>query len=145
MPCFPSYEEHSKKRDSDRRTGSGSKPTHYRRTIAIVPLCVSVLDTDEESGRQLEESVSGIVNTLAAQGEKKLSREIEKLAAKREQLTLRHEELGNRLQAAVEGEYQPLRVGDVSLAPAEAARLIAEAGDEHAWLAGPVDAASPPR
>jgi very-short-patch-repair endonuclease/DNA polymerase III delta prime subunit len=108
------------------------------------PLCVSVLDTDEESGRQLEESVSGIVNTLAAQGEKKLSREIEKLAAKREQLGVREVELGARLQSAVAGEYEPLQIGDDIMAPAEVARRIAESGSELQWLAGPVDDDAPP-
>ena len=43
----------------------------------LQPLCVSVLRSDDETNKQLEESITGIINYLASTREKKLAREIE--------------------------------------------------------------------
>ncbi len=104
------------------------------------PLCVSLLQTDEEGSRQLEESITGIVNTLASTTEKKIGREIGKLQTKREALKQRHAELSQSLFDAVKGEYEPIVARAESIAPAEAARLVAEGIGTCDWLPGPLEA-----
>ncbi|NQZ99594.1 MAG: AAA family ATPase, partial [Myxococcales bacterium] len=106
----------------------------------LQPLCVNLLQTDEEGSRQLEESITGIVNTLASTSEKKIGREIEKLEAKRETLKERHTELSQSLLDAVRGEYEPIVAGDQSIAPTEAARLVADGIGTCDWLPGPLEA-----
>jgi very-short-patch-repair endonuclease len=107
----------------------------------LQPLCVSLLQTDEEGSRQLEESITGIVNTLASTTQKKIGREIEKLETKRETLKARHAELSKSLLKAVKGEYEPIEVLGESIAPTDAARLIAEGTGSCDWIPGPLEAA----
>jgi hypothetical protein len=110
----------------------------------LQPLCVSVLQTDEESGRQLEESISGIVNTLASTSQKKLSREIEKLESRRGSLRERRAELSRSLLDAVEGEYRAIDVAGEALDPGEAARFVTDSVGTHDWIPGPVVAGELP-
>lgn len=105
----------------------------------LQPLCVSVLRSDDESNKQLEESISGIINYLASTREKKLSGEIEKITEKRAALQTRRDELWNDLLNAVAGEYAPVDVLGESLTPSEAARKLGEGEAEHTWIPAPLD------
>ena len=82
-------------------------------------LCVSVLDSDEESSHQLEESITGIVNYLASTGENRLTKEIELLTEARETLSCEQKELRERLLEAIKGEYRDLEVLGETITPAE--------------------------
>jgi very-short-patch-repair endonuclease len=106
----------------------------------LQPLCVSLLQTDVEGSSQLEESITGIVNTLASTNERKINREIEKLETKREKLNQRHTELSLYLLDAVKGEYEPMIVGDGSIAPTDAARFVGDGIGTCDWLPGPLEA-----
>jgi len=80
-------------------TSHASKALRVVRDKLAAPLqslCVSLLESDEEGSRQLEESITGIVNYLASTSDKKLTREIERLAENREKLRLEREELRSR-------------------------------------------------
>jgi very-short-patch-repair endonuclease/superfamily I DNA/RNA helicase len=108
-------------------------------------LCVSVLESDEESSRQLEESITGIVNYLASTSEKKLGREIERLTESREKLRLEHQDLRAQLFEAVKGEYEALDILGERIAPSEAARKIGELTAVADWIPGPLpEGAEPP-
>ncbi|NRA04392.1 MAG: AAA family ATPase [Myxococcales bacterium] len=108
-------------------------------------LCVSLLESDEESSRQLEESISGIVNYLASTSDKKLTREIERLAESREKLRQEREGLRTRLFEAVKAEYEPLEFLGQAVSPSEAARKLGELRGSADWIPGPLaeDAAPP--
>ena len=108
-------------------------------------LCVSVLESDEESSRQLEESITGIVNYLASTSEKKLERDIERLTERRSALCRDQEMFRTRLLAAVKGEYEDLEALGEGIAPSEAARKIGELAGIDDWIPGPLpDGAEPP-
>jgi hypothetical protein len=111
---------------------------------ALQPLCVSVLHSDDESTRQLEESITGIVNTLASTSEKKLGKEIEKLQEQRAELDRQQQALQAQLLAAVQDEYRELDVQGERLAPAEAAQQLDEWRQDHDWLPGPLTGEAPP-
>ena len=64
-------------------------------------LCVSVFYGDEESSKQLEESITGIVNYISTTSTRKLTRDIEQLHEKREELKTKHEELRHALLNAM--------------------------------------------
>ncbi len=103
-------------------------------------LCVSLLQSDEEGSRQLEESITGIVNTLASTTAKKIGREIGKLETKREAPKQRHAELSKSLLDAVKGKYEPIVACGESIAPTDAARLVADGIGTCDWLPGPLEA-----
>ena len=102
------------------------------------PLCVSVLRTDDESNKQLEESITGIINYLASTREKKLMKEIEQITEKRSALKTQRDELWGELLNAVKGEYMDSDVRGERLSPSDAARMVAEAARQHAWIPGPL-------
>ncbi|MBW2213797.1 MAG: DUF559 domain-containing protein [Deltaproteobacteria bacterium] len=104
----------------------------------LQPLCVSVLRSDDESNKQLEESISGIINYLASTREKKLTKEIEQITEKRSVLKTQREELWSELLNAVKGEYIYSEVRGEKLSPSAAARKLAEATQEHAWIPAPL-------
>jgi very-short-patch-repair endonuclease len=104
----------------------------------LQPLCVSVLSSDDASNKQLEESITGIINYLASTREKKLAKDIEQLAEKRSVLKTQRDELWGDLQNAVKGEYEYAEVQGERLSPSDAARKVAKSADKHAWIPGPV-------
>ncbi len=101
-------------------------------------LCVSVLESDEDSSRQLEESITGIVNYLASTSDKKLTRDIERLTESREKLRQEREELRTRLFEAVKGEYEALEFLGEGVTPSEAARKLGELRGTADWIPGPL-------
>ncbi|MGE3175121.1 MAG: AAA domain-containing protein [Planctomycetota bacterium] len=111
----------------------------------LQPLCVSVLHSDDESARQLEESITGIVNKLASTSTKKLEKEIEKLQQQRGELAAECRALRQQLGAAVQEEYRELEVQGERLLPADAAARLAAGAGADDWIPAPVapDAALP--
>jgi hypothetical protein len=106
----------------------------------LQPLCVSLLDFDEESSKQLEESVTGIVDYLSRTSTKKINAEIEKLEEKREKLKSRFDEIKEDLFNALANEYRELELsGGVKVTPAQAAQQIRRDEEQYAWLPGPIE------
>jgi superfamily I DNA/RNA helicase len=104
------------------------------------PLCVSLLDSDEESSKQLEESVTGIVDYLSRTSSKKISKDIEKLEKKREELNSRFAEIKADLFKVLANEYQELELcGQGKVTPAQAAQQLRREKKQYAWLPGPIE------
>ncbi len=122
-------------------TSHASKALRIVREKVAEPLqslCVSVFYSDEESSKQLEESITGIVNYISTTSSRKLNRDIEQLSAKRDELRTRHQELRAALLRAMTDEYRLLDVMGETIAPAEAARKLVEQKGIHDWIPGPV-------
>ena len=112
------------------------------RELVVPPLqslCVSLLESDEESSKQLEESVTGIVDYLSRTSPKKLNAEIEKLEAKREELKSQFKEIKEEIFTVLSNEYQELELsGGVKVTPAQAAQQIRRDQEKYSWLPGSV-------
>ncbi|MEE8139114.1 MAG: AAA domain-containing protein, partial [Thermoanaerobaculia bacterium] len=124
-------------------TSHASKALRIVREHVAKPLqslCVSVIYSDEESSKQLEESITGIVNYLATTSQRKLRKEIDQLVGKRASLKSRHAELRRTLLEAVTDEYRELEVAGERLSPSLAARKLVESQGVHDWVPGPLEA-----
>ena len=119
-----------------------SKALQVVRQNVVPPLrslCVSLLDSDEESSEQLEESVTGIVDYLSRTSSKKISAEIEKLTARKTELQGRAKEISDSIFQALANEYQEIQAGDQkTLTTAGAAQQIQHERGKYDWLPGPI-------
>ena len=101
-------------------------------------LCVAVLESDEDNNKQLEESVTGIVNYLSSTSTKKLEGHIEKLKDKRQALKKEYDDTREQLVLTLEEEYRALEGYEEKTLPSEAARWLLETADQHGWIPGPI-------
>jgi len=101
-------------------------------------LCVSVLEDHETNNKQLEESISGIINYLSTTSKKKLEKQIEEFREKRTALKQELDETREALLLAAEDEYKTNELGSREMLPSEAARLLLENAETNAWIPGPV-------
>jgi len=99
-------------------------------------LCVAVLQNDEDNNKQLEESVTGIINYLSATGTKKLEKQIDTLKEKRDVLKKEYEETRDQLLEAAEEEYHALEPEVHKTLPSEAARWLLENSEKNGWIPG---------
>ena len=102
------------------------------------PLCVSVLEQEQESRKQLEAAVKGIVARFTTSDAAELENLASTYQERRRVLEEKLDETQNALIQARKGEFLPVNVGDVGTHPARAAKLVAKMGDEHAWIPGDV-------
>src|SRR6267142_2407757 len=102
------------------------------------PLCVSVLESDLDSRRQLESAVAGIAERLSRADAGTFEIDAEKLEAERHELLRMLDDLRRQLTEARADEYRELAIGDDSWSPAEAARKVAQEKDQHGWIPGSV-------
>jgi len=102
------------------------------------PLCVSVLESDLDSRRQLESAVAGIAERLSRADAGSFEIDAEKLEAERHELLRMLDDLRRQLTEARADEYRELAIGDDSWSPAEAARKVAQEKDQHGWIPGSV-------
>lgn len=102
------------------------------------PLCVSVLDDDLESRRQLEEAVNAIVLRLNEGDARVLEKEAQRLENRRSQLIREVKGLREELRDAVESEYRSIVVAGREYDPSSAARLVAEGYGRDDWIPGQV-------
>jgi very-short-patch-repair endonuclease len=107
------------------------------------PLCVSVLDSDLDSRRQLEDSVMAISSRLSESDADALEEEAEQLKKARLQLISRLESLQADLLTARTAEYRDVVIAGRSITPSQAARKIAAGRGEHDWIPGPVALGDP--
>ena len=124
-------------------TSHASKALRIVRDKVAAPLqslCVSLLDSDEDSTKQLEESITGILNYFSATTRTKLDKDIDKLTRTRDGLLAQQAELRLRLSRAISDEHAQLSILGRSVTPAEAARRVRDAAGQHDWLPGPITA-----
>jgi very-short-patch-repair endonuclease len=106
------------------------------------PLCVSVLHGDDDSSKELEESISGIINYLARTSVVKLDKEIHQIEADRMELMKESAELRQKLREAALLEYGRMELHGEKMLPGECARRIAAEREQHGWIPVPVSEAS---
>jgi len=122
-------------------TSHASKALRIVREKVAEPLqslCVSVFHGDEDASKQLEESITGIINYISTTSSRKLTRDIEQLSEKRDGLRQKHEELRGALLRAMADEYRLIEVMGDTIAPAVAARKLVDQKGLHDWIPGPV-------
>src|SRR5215471_8928088 len=107
------------------------------------PLCVSVLESDLDSRRQLESAVAAIAERLSRADAKALELEAKKFEAQRHDLLKKVEELRNQLWEARADEYREVALAGKHWTPADAARKVAQEKEFYGWIPGPVAAVAP--
>jgi len=107
------------------------------------PLCVSVLESDLDSRKQLESAVGSIAERLSRADAGSLNTEGRKLETQRLELLKKLREVRNQLTDARADEYRDISIGGRAWAPAEAARKVAQEKEAYSWIPGPVAAVAP--
>src|SRR5215468_8331851 len=107
------------------------------------PLCVSVLESDLDSRKQLESAVESIAVRLSRADAGSLDMEAKRLESERSDLLRKLAEIRKQLMEARADEYRDIVIAGKSWAPAEAARQVVEEKDIHGWIPGPVAAVAP--
>jgi very-short-patch-repair endonuclease len=107
------------------------------------PLCVSLLESDLDSRKQLESAVGSIAERLAMADAGSLELEAKRLESERADLLKELEEIRVELMDARAAEYRDIVIGGKAWVPADAARQVAQEKGTHAWIPGPVAAVAP--
>lgn len=101
-------------------------------------LCVSVLESDLDSRKQLESAVGSIAERLSQVDSKSLETDGQRLSQERADLNQKIESLREQLQNARADEYREVVVGGRSWSPSDAARWTAKEENRCAWIPTPV-------
>nr|WP_255203395.1 AAA domain-containing protein [Myxococcus sp. AM011] len=104
----------------------------------LQPLCVSVLENDLDSRKQLEGAIFSIAERLSSSDGAKLGAEAVQFARHRRQLLAHLQCAREELREALTDEYRDVVVGGDAWPPSQAARLVSEEMEAHDWLPGPV-------
>jgi very-short-patch-repair endonuclease len=107
------------------------------------PLCVSVLESDLDSRKQLESAVGSIAERLSRADAGSLETESKKLEAQRIELLKKLEDIRNQLTEARADEYRDIVISGKSWAPADAARKVAQEKEAFSWIPDPVAPVAP--
>jgi very-short-patch-repair endonuclease len=107
------------------------------------PLCVSVLESDLDSRKQLESAVSSIAERLSRADAGSLEMQAKKLESERLDLLQKLDEFQIQLTEARADEYREIFIAGMSWAPADAARQVMQEKEAHGWIPGPVAAVAP--
>ena len=107
------------------------------------PLCVSVLESDLDSRKQLESAVGSIAERLSRADAGSLEMEAKKLESERHEALKKLDEVRKQLMEARADEYRDISIGGKSWTPADAARLVVAEKETHGWIPGPVAAVAP--
>jgi very-short-patch-repair endonuclease len=102
------------------------------------PLCVSVLESDLDSRKQMESAVGAIAEKLSKANAKSLQIDSDQLSTLRENLLLKLSDLRNKLVKARGDEYRDILIGGKSWTPSDAARFLAAEREKHGWVPEPV-------
>lgn len=127
-------------------TALTSKALRVLRDKVVEPLqtlCVSVLDNETESRKQLEASVDAMVARLTSDDPAVLDRDGERLETERKRLICQLSGLQRAIIEAVQDEYGDVIVAGVPTPPSEAARFVADTAQQNRWIPGPVEAGAP--
>jgi very-short-patch-repair endonuclease len=101
-------------------------------------LCVSVLESDLDSRKQLESAVGTIAERLSQADSNTLEIEAERLSRQRADLQEKLARLRERLSNARADEYRDVVVAGRSWSPSDAARWVAKEANRCAWVPSPV-------
>ena len=107
------------------------------------PLCVSVLESDLDSRKQLESAVGSIAERLSRADAGSLELEAKKLESERYEVLKKLDEVRKQLMEARADEYRDIAIAGKSWTPADAARHVIAEKDTHGWIPGPVAAVAP--
>jgi very-short-patch-repair endonuclease len=107
------------------------------------PLCVSLLESDLESRKQLESAVGSIAERLSRADAVSLEAEAKKLEAERGDILTKLEDIRRQLAEARANEYRDILIAGKTWAPADAARSVAKEKESLGWIPGPVAAVAP--
>src|SRR5215475_14173079 len=107
------------------------------------PLCVSVLESDLDSRKQLESAVGSIAERLSRADASSLEVESRKLESERLEVLGKLDEIRNQLKEGRSDEYRDIVIAGKSWSPADAARHVVQEKDTHGWIPGPVAAVAP--
>ena len=107
------------------------------------PLCVSVLESDLDSRKQLESAVGSIAERLSRADAGSLEMQAKKLESERLELLKKLDEIRKQLTEARADEYRDIVITGKSWAPADAARQVMQEKEVHGWIPGPVAAVAP--
>jgi very-short-patch-repair endonuclease len=99
------------------------------------PLCVSVLEQEQESRKQLEAAVKGIVARFTTSDAGELENLADTYQNRRKDLETRLNATQEQLINARKGEFLPIMVGEEGTHPARAAKLVAKT-DKEDWIPG---------
>jgi very-short-patch-repair endonuclease len=108
------------------------------------PLCVSVLESDLDSRKQLESAVGSIAERLSRADAGSLEMEATRLESERAELLKKLQDIRKQQMDALADEYRDIAIGGKSWAPADAARQVVQEKETHGWIPGPVAAVAPP-
>jgi very-short-patch-repair endonuclease len=107
------------------------------------PLCVSLLESDLDSRKQLESAVGSIAERLSRADAGSLEIEWKKLEGERSDLLKKLDDIRNQFADARADEYRDIVIAGKSWVPADAARKVAQEKDTLGWIPGPVAAVAP--
>jgi very-short-patch-repair endonuclease len=107
------------------------------------PLCVSVLESDLDSRKQLENAVGSIAERLSRADAGSLEMQAKKLESERLDLLKKLDEIQNQLTEARADEYRDITIAGKSWAPADAARQVVQEKETRGWIPGPAAAVAP--
>jgi very-short-patch-repair endonuclease len=107
------------------------------------PLCVSLLESDLDSRKQLESAVGSIAERLSRADAGSLELEAKKLESERLDVLKKLDEIRTQLAEARADEYRSIAIGGKCWVPADAARQVVQEKDALGWLPGPVAAVAP--
>lgn len=105
---------------------------------SLQALCVSVLESDMESRKQLENSVQGIGERLSSEEQTSLESRTNALAEERQQVSNKLSNTRQALLNAMYDEYRPLIIAGNSYTPSEAAKIVKKSESSDNWIPGPV-------
>lgn len=104
----------------------------------LQPLCVSVLESDLESRKQLESSVSRIVERLGSASVERLEEDARAFRSQRAKILEQLDRARRELLTARASEYDEIVVAGKAFPPSEAARYVAKEAGQHNWIPSPV-------
>src|SRR5712671_5746209 len=107
------------------------------------PLCVSLLESDLDSRKQLESAVGSIAERLSRADAGTLEIEWKKLEVERGELLKKLDDVRNQFADARADEYREIIIAGKAWAPADAARNVAQQKETLGWIPGPVAAVAP--
>src|SRR5436309_2806246 len=124
-------------------TTKALRMVHHHIVPELRPLCVSLLESDLDSRKQLESAVGSIAERLSRADAGSLEIEWKKLEAERTDLLKKLDDVRNQFADARADEYRDIVIASKSLAPADAARKVSQEHDTLGWIPGPVAAVAP--
>jgi very-short-patch-repair endonuclease len=107
------------------------------------PLCVSVLESDLDSRKQLESAVGSIAERLSRADAGSLETEAKILEVERRDILKKLNEIRSQFADARADEYRDVKIAGKSWAPSDAARKVAQEKETLGWIPGPVAAVAP--